>query len=53
MKAIAHRSKDLADIQAIASSHPNMDKERIRFWVEQFSEAIELPELWSDITKLL
>jgi predicted nucleotidyltransferase len=53
MKAIAHRPKDLADIQAIASSHPNIDKERIRFWVEQFSEAIELPELWSDISTLL
>ncbi len=53
MKAIAHRPKDLADIQAIASSHPNIDKERIRFWVEQFSEAIELPELWSKISKLL
>jgi predicted nucleotidyltransferase len=53
MKAIAHRPKDLADIQAIASSHPRIDKERIRFWVEQFSEAIELPELWSDISKLL
>ena len=53
MKAIAHRPKDLADIQAIASSHPKIDKERIRFWVEQFSEALDLPELWSSISKLL
>jgi predicted nucleotidyltransferase len=39
MKAMAHRSKDLADIQAIAVSHPNLDLGRIRFWVEQFGEA--------------
>ena len=53
MKAIAHRPKDLEDIQAISASHPDLDKERIRFWVEQFSEALDWPELWPEILKLL
>ena len=53
MKAVAHRPKDLADIQAIAASHPDLDQERIRFWVEQFGEALDLPELWIEILKLL
>jgi predicted nucleotidyltransferase len=53
MKAIAHRSKDLTDIQSIAASHPNLDKERVRFWVEQFGEALDLPDLWNDIEILL
>jgi len=53
MKAVAHRPKDLADIQAIAASHPGLDRERIRFWVEQFGEALELPELWKMISQLL
>jgi predicted nucleotidyltransferase len=53
MKAVAHRSKDLTDIQAIAAIHPNLDKERIRFWVEQFGVALELPNLWNEIEKLL
>jgi hypothetical protein len=53
MKAIAHRQKDLGDIQAIADSHPDLDNERIRLWVEQFGEALDLPELWRDIEKLL
>jgi predicted nucleotidyltransferase len=53
MKAIAHRPKDLADIQAIAASHPDLYKERIRFWVEQFGDALDLLELWKDIEKLL
>jgi len=53
MKAVAHRPKDLADIQAIAASHPGLEKERIKFWVEQFGEGLDLPELWRDIQKLL
>ena len=53
MKAVAHRSIDLLDIAAIANSHPNLDRERIRFWVEQFGEALDLPELWKDISKYL
>jgi predicted nucleotidyltransferase len=53
MKAVAHRPKDLADIQAIATSHPHLDKERIRSWVKQFGEALDLPDLWKMISQLL
>jgi len=53
MKAVAHRPKDMADIQAIAASHPDLDRERIRLWVGQFGEALDLPELWKEIEKLL
>jgi len=53
MKAVAHRPKDLADIQAIAISHPSLDKERIRFWVEQFGDALDLPDLWKMVSQLL
>lgn len=53
LKAIAHRPKDLGDIQAIAASHPDLDKERLRFWVEQFGVALDMPELWESISKLL
>ena len=53
MKAIAHRPKDLEDIRAIAASHANLDKERIRFWVEQFAEVLDSPNLWDDIEKWL
>jgi hypothetical protein len=30
----------------------NETKERIRFWVEQFGEALDLPEFWRDIENL-
>jgi predicted nucleotidyltransferase len=53
LKAVAHRPKDLADIQAIAASHPNLDKEHIRLWVEQFGEALDLPDFWMTISQLL
>ena len=53
LKAVAHRPQDLTDIQAIAASHPGLDKERIRAWVEQFGAALELPDLWEKISHLL
>jgi len=52
-KAVAHRPKDLLDIQAIAESHPELDKERIECWVNEFAQALEMPDLWNDIAPLL
>lgn len=48
-KAVAHRRQDLLDIQAIVESHPDLDRERIRHWVGEFAQALEMPELWDDI----
>jgi predicted nucleotidyltransferase len=53
MKALARRPKDLGDIQAIAANHPNLDQDRIRFWVEQFGEALDISGLWAEIARLL
>ncbi len=53
MKAVAHRPKDLGDIQAIASSHADLDHKRICFWLEQFAELLDKPDLWEEIKKLL
>lgn len=53
MKAVAQRPKDLADIQAIAASHPDLDRVRIQYWVEQFGQALDLPDLWKTIMGLL
>lgn len=49
MKAVAHRPKDLLDIQGIIQSHPDLDQARIQSWVVQFAELLEMPELWQDI----
>jgi hypothetical protein len=51
-KAVAHRPKDLVDIQSIMDSHPDLDRKRIESWVRQFAEALEMPELWDDLARL-
>jgi len=53
MKAIANRPKDLEDIRSIVRAYPNLDRERIRFWVEQYAEVLENPGLWFEIERLL
>ena len=53
MKAVAHRPKDMLDIQGIANANPYLDRKRIKFWVRQFAEALDLAELWTDVDKLL
>ena len=53
LKAVAHRTQDLADIEAVSASHPDLDKKRIQYWVDQFGEALELPKLWEMIAPLL
>lgn len=50
LKAVAHRPKDLLDIDTVFASHPELDKERILYWVKQFAEALEMPELWDDLS---
>ncbi|MFN8489042.1 MAG: nucleotidyl transferase AbiEii/AbiGii toxin family protein [Caldilineaceae bacterium] len=53
MKAVAHRPKDMLDIQALIARYPKLDRKRIQFWIEQFAEALETPELWTDVARLL
>jgi len=52
-KAVAHRPQDLLDIQAIIANHPKLDRERIRHWIQEFAQTLEMPELWDDITAWL
>jgi hypothetical protein len=52
-KAVAHRPKDLLDIQSVVEAQAHLDKERIKYWVSEFAQALEMPELWDDIANLL
>ena len=52
-KAVAHRPQDLLDIQSVVSAHPNLNRARIERWVRSFAEALDMPELWDDISSLL
>ena len=52
-KAVAHRKRDLLDIDNLVSVYTNLDLARIRHWVGQFAAVLESPELISDLENLL
>ncbi len=53
MKAIAHRPQDMADISALANANPRLDQRRIHRWVDEFSRALDMPDILSDLDKIL
>lgn len=53
MKAVAHRPKDLLDIEAIARAHPDLDIKRIHRWVREFGRVLEAPELSDQVDRLI
>jgi hypothetical protein len=53
LKAVAHRPKDLLDIQGLIEGHQDLDRRRIRRWVSEFAEALDMPEIWNDIAPWL
>ncbi len=53
MKAVAHRPRDMADIEAILAARPDIDITRVRQWLADFSALLEVPEILDDIEKML
>ena len=53
LKAVAHRPKDLIDIQSIIKAQSSLDRARIAYWVHEFARTLEMPELWDDIAHWL
>jgi hypothetical protein len=53
MKAVAHRERDLVDIDGLLAAHPHLDVGRVRRWVRAFADALESPELYDDLEQRL
>jgi hypothetical protein len=53
MKAVAHRDKDLIDLAGLLEVNPKLDDKRIKRWVRDFAKALEMPELYDDLQRLL
>lgn len=53
IKAVAHRPKDLLDIQAVVEKHPDLDIGHIEQWVKAFADVLDFPQLWQDVHPLL
>jgi Nucleotidyl transferase of unknown function (DUF2204) len=53
MKAIAHRPKDLQDIEGLLKAHPDADVNRVRQWVREFAVATGMGDMLEEFDKLL
>jgi len=53
MKAVAHRPRDMADIESILEAHSSVDLEYVLRRVDEFSSALEMPEILNDVRLLL
>jgi hypothetical protein len=53
LKAVAHRPRDLGDIEAILAAHPQLNRRRVRRWVREFAVALGMPDLLGDLEALL
>ena len=53
MKAIAHRPRDLLDVEGLIDAHPDADLSDVRRWVREFSNAATMPELLDDFDRIV
>jgi Nucleotidyl transferase of unknown function (DUF2204) len=53
MKAVAHRERDLLDIDGLLATHAKLDTRRVRRWVRAFADALETPEIYADLDRRL
>lgn len=52
-KAVANREKDIMDIKEIVNNHPEINTNRIKKIVTEFSHVLEKPEIWDDIKSII
>jgi hypothetical protein len=53
MKAVAHRARDLGDIEGLLTAHPRLDRVRVRRLVRKFAAVLEAPEVLEDLESAL
>ena len=53
MKAVAHRSQDMVDVETLIETYPSIDLARVQQWLSEFAEVLEAPDLLDDFQVLL
>jgi hypothetical protein len=53
MKVIAHRDKDLQDVEGLLDAHPDLNIEEIRQHVGEFAAATSMSDLTHDFERIL
>ncbi|NUQ39770.1 MAG: hypothetical protein HUU32_00090 [Calditrichaceae bacterium] len=48
MKGVAHRNRDLIDIESVMETHSQLNIEYIRQQLSEFSAVLEMPEILED-----
>jgi hypothetical protein len=49
MKAVAHRTRDLIDIEAILQTHLQFNFAYVKKWLSEFATTLEMPEILEDV----
>lgn len=52
-KSVAHRPQDLLDIQEMIKLHSEIEKKYLQKHLQEFSNILENPAIWSDIKEML
>lgn len=53
MKVIAHRDKDMQDVEGLLDAHPEVNLDEIRQHVSEFAAATSMSDLIEDFERLL
>lgn len=53
MKAVAQRDHDIKDIQGLFDVFPDLDVSYIRKWVDELAQALEMPEIYENLDRLI
>ena len=53
MKAVAHRPRDLEDIEAMLAARAELNLRRVRHWVRKFAAALDMTDILTDLEALL
>lgn len=49
MKAVAHRPRDLSDIESLIEVNPKLNFKYIRKWLAEFAAILEMPEILDEV----
>ena len=52
-KGVALREQDIADIRTIIDVNKTLDRRRIMYWLAQFAEVLEKPEIHDTVKQML
>lgn len=52
MKSVAHRPRDVADIEGIVAAREDLDWDRVLSWAKQFAEVLARSEIYTDLAAL-